>query len=141
MVSIELSLADQSPTHAAGPQLPVGRGKGTGGGKPTGKGRGKGKNMVKYPRLPGKAADPRGRAAASMQCLRCGAPGHQAANCPKQKHPAPSSNPPSPKKQNTTESMAMTTLPEECGLIIFEDESGRHTAWIAPCWTLEPQRF
>ena len=129
-----VALADQSPTHA-GPQLPIGRGKGSGGGKPKGKGRGKGKNMVKYPRFPGKAADPRGRAAASMQCLRCGAPGHQAANCPKQKHPAPASNPPSPKKQHTTEGMAVTTLPEERGLVIFEDEAGRQRV---DCTMLDP---
>jgi len=99
---------------------------------------GKGKSMVKYPRLPGKAADPRGRAAASMQCLRCGAPGHQAANCPKQKHPAPASNPPSPKRQHTTESMAvttLTTLPEERGLVIFEDESGSQRV---DCTMLDP---
>ena len=91
--------------------------------------------MVKYPRLPGKAADPRGRAAASMQCLCCGAPGHQPPNSPKEKHPAPSSNPPSPKKQNTTEGMAMATLPEDCGLVIFEDESGRQHVG---CTMLDP---
>ena len=125
-----VALADQGALPAAASsQQPVGKGKGFGGGKSKGKpkGRRKGSSVVKYnPELPMKNADPRGRAAAAMQCLRCGAYGDQAAQCPKpQKHPGPSSQSPSPKKQHTTESMAVMQLPIEDGHVIFEDINGQ----------------
>ena len=135
-----VALADQGALPAAASsQQPVGKGKGFGGGKSNGKpkGRGKGSSVVKYPKIPMKNADPRGRAAAAaMQCLRCGAYGHQAAQCPKpQKHSAPPSQSPSPKKQHTTESMAVTQLPNEDGHVIFENVNGQPRV---DCTMLDP---
>ena len=88
-------------------------------GKSKSKNKGKGKNVIRYPpNTGGKAADPRGRAQATT-CLRCGQPGHWAAQCPQSarssstatKRPAP----------GPTEGMAVQT---EHALVLFQDEFG-----------------
>ena len=120
VVALDQSSMGSSPTSS--PQAP-GRGKGKGG-KPKGR-KGKGSNTVKYPRRgKGKAPDPKGRAAAVLHCLRCGATGHQAANCPRPPKHAFSSPTSSPKKQHT-KGMAAAMLPGESGLVTFEDQNGR----------------
>ena len=132
-----VALADQSGT-ASGSQSPIppGRGKGFGGKSKGGKGRGKGKNIVKYQKPGGKSADPRGRAAAVLQCIRCGATGHQAAQCPRPaKHSTPAPTPSSPAKKTHVESMAMAHPPSEQGLVIFEDSRGRPRV---DCTMLDP---
>ena len=81
------------------------------GGKPGGgfsKGRGKkgnGKNIVKYKPSPGKGVNPKGRAHAAIThvCIRCGAEGHKAITCPKQKTSVPTSS----NKRQAVESVAM----------------------------------
>ena len=140
-----VALADQGamPTSSSS-QTPIGTGRGKGyggGGKAKSRGRGKGKNIVRYPpRGDRKPPDPRGRAAAITHCLRCGATGHQAAQCPRtSKHSAPpSSTSPSPKKHHT-EGMAILQPLGEHGHVIFEDVDG--LVLTAQCWILAHLHF
>ena len=130
VVALDQSSMGSSPTSS--PPAP-GRGKGKGG-KPKGR-KGKGSNTVRYPpRGKGKAPDPKGRASAILHCLRCGATGHQAANCPRPPKHASSSPSSSPKKQHT-EGMAAVMLPGESGLVTFEDQDGRPRV---DCTMLDP---
>ena len=100
-----------------------------GGGKPGGgfqKGRGKkgnGKNIVRYKSSPGKGVNPKGRAKAAMTdvCVRCGAEGHKAINCPKQKTSIPTSS----NKRQAVESVAMHGDEKEVSMVLFEDQFGR----------------
>ena len=83
-----VALADQGAmSTSSSSQTPIGTGRGKGyggGGEAKGRGRGKGKNIVRYPpRGDRKPPDPTGRAAAITHCLRCGAMGYQAAQCPR----------------------------------------------------------
>ena len=124
-----VALADQNPVFPSSNSSPSSRGRGKGFGKPKGKskGKGRGSNVVRYPsRGECKAPDPRARAAAASQCLRCGAFGHQAAQCPRPaKHSGSSQVSTSPSKKQNTEAMAATQLPDEHGYILFEDQLGR----------------
>ena len=124
-----VALADQNPASPSSSPSPSSRGRGKGFGKPKGKskGKGRGSNVVRYPpRGERKAPDPRARAAAASQCLRCGAFGHQAAQCPRPaKHSGSSQVSTSPSKKQNTEGMAATQLPDEHGHVLFEDQLGR----------------
>ncbi|CAK9008681.1 unnamed protein product [Durusdinium trenchii] len=86
----------------------------------------------------GKAPDPKARSFAAIQCLRCGASGHMAANCPK-KGTSTSSSPSavnSPAKRQHTEGMAANTTPiDEHGHVIFEDLQGRQRV---DCTMIDP---
>ena len=130
VVALDQSSMGSSP--ASSPTAP-GRGKGKAG-KPKGR-KGKGSNTVRYPpKGKGKAPDPKGRASAILHCLRCGATGHQVANCPRPPKHASSSPSSSPKKQHT-EGMAAVMLPGESGLMTFEDQDGRPRV---DCTMLDP---
>ena len=138
-----VALADQggssSPASPSSPSKGKGHGtsgKGYGGSGTKGRGKGrKGKATFKAPRPGGKAPDPRGRAAAAMQCLRCGATGHQAANCPRPpKHAATSPAGGVAKKANV-EGVAAAIEPHDHGLVIFEDVQGRPRV---DCTMLDP---
>ena len=123
-----VALADQNPVSPSSSTSPTARGRGKGFGKKgKSKGKGRGSNVVRYPpRGERKSPDPRARAAAASQCLRCGAFGHQAAQCPRPpKHSGSSQVSTSPSKKQNTEGMAATQLPDEHGLVLFEDQAGR----------------
>ena len=91
--------------------------------------------MAKSSRAGGKAPDPRGRAAAAMQCLRCGATGHQAANCPRPPKHASSSPAGGAAKKASVEGVASGIDSYEHGLVIFEDVHGRPRV---DCTMLDP---
>ncbi len=92
-----------------------------GGGKsPKGKSKGKGKSKTtfRYNKPPAKQADPKGRAKA-MTCLRCGQPGHFAAQCPTRGSPS-SSSPHGTKRSAPIESAVLT----EGAHVTFVDAGG-----------------
>ena len=121
-----------SPT-ATSPQSPTSwrtKGKGKGGSK-----GGKSKTTIRYPPQGAGKSDPKGRAKANMTCLRCGQPGHWAANCP-QSSSSPSARSAGVKRPaSTTEAMAMTPAAEESALLIFQDATG---AERPECVMLDP---
>ena len=127
---------DTNPSSTpSSPQRPH-KGKGPRKGKGGKKGR---SSTIKYPSRPGgKAPDPKARSFAAIQCLRCGASGHMAANCPK-KGTSTSSGPSvvnSPAKRQHTEGMAANTTPvDEHGHVIFEDLQGRQRV---DCTMIDP---
>ena len=122
-----VALTDQqgghSPTSSTtSPSSWRAKGKGKGSSK---SGKSKSKTNIRYSNTDNRPVDPRARAKAAMTCLRCGQPGHWAANCPQnasgsmksgQKRPAPS----------TTEGMALQTTfkPDESAMLIFQDSNG-----------------
>eukprot|EP00435_Cladocopium_sp_Y103_P011780 s1452_g3.t1 len=117
-----LSPGTTSPTRSSGGGSPKGKSKGKsskGGGKAKGKGKSDKPNIYRYDKPPEKAAQPRQRAAAALQCLRCGQPGHFAANCP-----IKSTN----KKRPATESMARH---DEGALVTFTDKDGTERLDVA----------
>ena len=101
-------------------------------GKGEGGKSGKSKTNIRYPPQGAGKFDPKGRAKANLTCLRCGQPGHWAANCPQgssspsarssMKRPAPT----------TTEGMAHS---DETALLIFHDDQGRERP---DCVMLDP---
>ena len=127
---------DTNPSSTpSSPQRPH-KGKGPRKGKGGKNGR---SSTIKYPSRPGgKAPDPKARSLAAIQCLRCGASGHMAANCPK-KGTSTSSGPSvanSPAKRQHTEGMAANTTPiDEHGHVIFEDLQGRQRV---DCTMIDP---
>ena len=133
-----VALIDQgaaSPTSTGSNSPSKGKGYGKKGGK--GKGKARSSTTVRYPpRGDRRAPDPKGRASAVLQCLRCGAYGHQAAQCPRPaKHSGSTSAPASPSKKQHIEGMAVTCLPSEHGHVIFEDLAGRPRV---DCTMLDP---
>ena len=97
------------------------------GAKGKGKGTARSPTTVRYPpRGEQRVPDPKGRASAVLQCLRCGTYGHQAAQCPRlAKHSGSTSAPAGPSKKQHIEGKAVTCLPRERGHVIFEDPAGR----------------
>lgn len=88
--------------------------------------------MFKYTKPPSKAADPKGRAKSAMgplTCLRCGAIGHKALNCPQppSTRPTISTATSGAVKRQTVEGMALESE-IEAGLLIFEGSSGMERA-------------
>ena len=93
--------------------------RGRGGGKsPKGKGKGTSKATFRYSKPPGKPADPKGRAR-TMTCLRCGQPGHFAAQCPA-KGSASGASQQGTKRSAPTESAVLT----EGAHVTFVDAGG-----------------
>ena len=75
----------QSPVSSPNSKGKKGKsGKGTpkGGTPKGGSPKGKPGATYRFSKSPMKQHDPRGRASAALHCLRCGQPGHFAANCP-----------------------------------------------------------
>ena len=89
-------------------------------GKSKNKHKGYGKNIVRFSSNGGKAADPKGRAQATT-CLRCGQPGHWAAQCPQSARSSSSPNKRPAPSTTTTEGMAVHA---EKALVLFQDEHG-----------------
>ena len=109
-------------------------------GKSKHRNKGKGKNVIRYPpNMGGKPADPRGRAQATtcLTCLRCGQPGHWAAQCPQSARPSSTATRrPAP---GPTEGMAAQA---EQALVLFQHEHGDErpdATMLDQCWILVPQ--
>ena len=115
-----------SPTSSATTWRAKGKGKG---GK-----KGKSKTTVRYPPQGAGKFDPKGRAKANLTCLRCGQPGHWAANCP-QGSSSPTSRTSTKRPASTTEGMAYVVPPSETALLIFQDSEGRERP---DCVMLDP---
>ena len=81
--------------------------------------KGKPSSTYKYTKSPPKGADPRGRAKATLTCLRCGQPGHFAANCP-----VPSKG---GVKRPAVESVALA----EIAHVTFQDAQGHERTDVA----------
>ena len=133
-----VALIDQgaaSPTSTGSNSPSKGKGYGKKGGK--GKGKARSSTTVRHPpRGDRRAPDPKGRASAVLQCLRCGAYGYQAAQYPRPaKHSGSTSAPASPSKKQHIEGMAVTCFPSEHGHVIFEDLVGRPRV---DCTMLDP---
>ena len=111
-----VALTDGQNTSAASGSSSPSNGAGKNKGKGKNKSKGKGKNVVRYPSSSGGKSDPKGRAKATT-CLRCGQPGHWAAQCPQSAKPPVSPN----KRPAPTEGMA---LQNETALVLFQDEMG-----------------
>ena len=87
-----------------------------------GKGRGGGKNSYKSPSRPAGKGEIKARSQAGVNantCLRCGAYGHRAAECPVNRSP---NKRPAPSTSSTVESVAFD--PPETGHVIFQDTNG-----------------
>ena len=120
------SSTTNSPTSSATTWRAKGKGKG---GK-----KGKSKTTVRYPPQGAGKFDPKGRAKANLTCLRCGQPGHWAANCP-QGSSSPTSRTSTKRPASTTEGMAHVVPPSETALLIFQDSEGRERP---DCVMLDP---
>lgn len=102
----------------------------SGKGKKGKKGKGKSKTTVRYPsRGAGKQPDPKGRAQASMVCLRCGG-NHFTNTCPVQK----TSFNPNKRPASSVESTVFDET-KECGMVIFQDQYGHERP---DCVMLDP---
>ena len=94
------------------------------------KGKGKSKTTVRYPpRGPGKQPDPRGRAQASMVCLRCGG-NHFTNTCLVQK-----ANPSANKRPASSIESTVFDGTKESGMVIFQDCHGHERP---DCVMLDP---
>ena len=102
------------------PASSKGGGKGHKGKK--GKGRGGGKNSYRTPARPAGKGEIKSRSQAGISantCLRCGAYGHRAAECPVNRSP---NKRPAPSTASAVESVAFD--PPETGHVIFQDSNG-----------------
>ena len=130
IVALTESQSNLSPGLTSPPTSP-GSGKGKKG--KMSKGKGKSKTTVRYaPKGGGKAPDPRGRAQASMVCLRCGG-NHFTNMCPVQRSPtSPMSGTKRPAP--STESTVFDGV-KESGMVIFQDRDGQERP---DCVMLDP---
>ncbi len=126
IVALTESQANLSPgisSTPSSPTSPSGKGK-----KGKGKGKGKSKNVFRYPaRGPGKQPDPKGRAQASMVCLRCGG-NHFTNMCPVQRTTS------NKRPASSVESTVFDGV-KESGMVIFQDQHGHERP---DCVMLDP---
>ena len=114
-ISPGITSPTSSPTSTKGRKgSPKGKSKG---GSPKGK-----PNNYKFQPAPMKQAEPKARAKAALRCLRCGQPGHFAANCP-----VPSKAAGTKRSAPATEAVAML----EAAHVTFQDGGGHERHDVA----------